>query len=216
MNFFVLSRQWAEFSASCPFFWRVCYNCILRVHSNTLEPKNVFHNIYFFNIFGQKVDFFETLSEKPRRGCQKGILQVQWKFFGTTFFKKIILLVSFGHWAKLFRGFARIVSALFSKLDSHFQTKLSRKTFFSAKFTIWYFLLKIEQKNFGWRSVKTQPSFETAFYFSRGSIWRIFFEKCLHLLRTFFGSFPVNEEENFGRPVKTEFFVSIEKIWKKN
>ena len=33
---------------------------------------------------------------------------------------------------------------------------------------------------------------------------------------TFFRSFPVIEQENFGRPFKTAFFASIKSLWRKN
>ena len=44
---------------------------------------------------------------------------------------------------------------------------------------------------------------------------KIFSEKFSHLLWTFFGSFPVIEQEKFGRSLKTAFSVSIKAFWEK-
>ena len=59
-----------------------------------------------------------------------------------------------------------------------------------------------------------------AFKLLSTSPWELFeenfFEKFLHFFGLFFRSFPVIEQEKFGRPVKTAFFVSIESFWKKS
>ena len=75
--------------------------------------------------------------------------------------------------------------------------------------------LNIEQKTFGWLSKKISGAFKLL----STSPWELFekkvFQKFLQLLWTFFGSFPVIEQEKLGRSLKTAFSVSIKSFWEK-
>ena len=113
------------------------------------------------------------------------------------------------------RGFVMKIPAPSSKLDSHFQKKLSGEIFFL--FENYYLLISLENRaekirlNVG----KSQRGFQAAFYFSIGKFWRKKFWKVFAFFVDFFGSIPVIEQEKFGRPVKTAFSVSIETFFVK-
>ena len=168
MKFFIIFRHWADVFGLVSIFWRVCWNCILRVHRKNLGKK-MFFKTYIFPIFLDKKRFsFGTLSKKVRRGYQKWNLQVQRKTFGTIFFSKVILPIFFGHWPKVYRGFLRKISASLSKVDSLFQRKLSEKIFFLCKvYTLLFFGNRAEK--FHLAVGKISGGFAAAFYFSRGT-----------------------------------------------
>ena len=149
-------------------FWRVCWNCILRVHRNTLQETKDFSKHTLFQYFWRTNETFS-------KSCLNGFVKNKNCRFERVFlahFFKVILLIFFGPWPKVSRGFVRKNSASLSKLDSQFQKKLSGEFFFSANFIICYFRLKIEQKFFGYLSVKVPRGFQAAFYLSMGTIWR--------------------------------------------
>ena len=101
-----------------------------------------------------------------------------------------------------------------SKLDSQFQWRVSGASLLQNLQIV--ILLNFGRKNFGWLSEKSQRGFQAAFYLSMGTTWRKFFLKSFcNFCGLFFGSFPVIEQEKFGRPVKTAFIVSIKSFWRK-
>ena len=167
------------------FFWRVCWNCILPVHRNTLGKK-MFFKKYSFPIFlDKKWIFFSELCRNKFGGFIKNeICRSKEKLLGQ-FFSKVILPIFFGHWPKVSRGFLRKISASLSKLDSLFQRKFSEKNFFSAKFTICFFLENRAEK-FRLTVGKYSGGFEAAFYLSRGTFRKKSLEKFLQPLSTFF------------------------------
>ena len=107
----------------------------------------MFSKSYFFPLFlDNKRNFFETLSEKFRWGCRKWNLQVQRKISATIFlngYSSIFL----GNWAKISWGCARKIFAWFSKLDSHFQRKLSEENFSLCKIHNLFLFWKSSGKN---------------------------------------------------------------------
>ena len=168
MKFFIIFRHWADVFGLLSIFWRVCWNYILRVHRNTLGKK-MFFKIYSFPIFlDKKRIFFSELCRNKFGGVIKNeFCRSKEKLLGH-FFSKVILPIFFGHWPKVPRGFLRKFSASLSKLDSLFQRKLSEKKFFSAKFTICFFLENRAGK-FRLTVGKYSGGFEAAFYLSRGT-----------------------------------------------
>ena len=136
----------------------------------------MFFKTYTFPLFlDRKWNFFENSSGKIRQGYQKWNLRAQRTTFRTNFFWKVVPLIFFGPWAKNSRDFVRKISASESKLDSHFQRKLSGETV-PENLQIVIFL-NIEQKRFGWLSGKSQRGFQAAFYLSMGTFWRNSFWK---------------------------------------
>ena len=128
-----------------------------------------------------------------------------------SFTSKIFFI--FGHWAIFLTNSRKkssgVVKTGFSISMATFRWK------FLQNLQIVIFL-NIERKNFGWLSEKSQRGLQAAFSFSLGTTWRKYFRKSFsHLLWTFFGSFPVIEQEKFIRSLKTAFSVSIKAFWEK-
>ena len=130
----------------------------------------------------------------------------------------VILLFFLGHWAKILWGCARKILACFSKLDSHFQRKLSEEIFSLCKnYNLLLFFWKSSGKNSSdYRKTKTFRGVLRLLFISPGNFSKKIFLKffcvnCQH----FFWWFPVIEQEKFGGPVKTAFFVSMEKFFEK-
>ena len=166
----------------------------------------------FFIIFRHWAGKISASFRVFRRGRWSCILGVQ-----NNILTKNSLISSFlfilGHWGIFLPILAKKV-AEFSKLDSQFQWILSGARVFC----------KIYKLLFSWISsgnisAGCPKKVSGAFKLLSTSPWEqfeeTFFEKFLHLLWTFFRSFPVIEQEKFGRPVKTAFFVSIRSFWKK-
>ena len=179
-HFQTLSRSFRPLSI----FLAVCWNCILRVHRNTLGKKMSLETNTFPFFWDKNWFFFKTLWGKNSAGLSKMKFAGPKKNFAS-FFWKFILPIFFGHWPKVLRGFLRKISASLSKLDSLFQRKLSEKIFFSAKFTICFFL-ENRAENFRLTVGKISGGFEAAFYLSRGTFRKKSLEKFLEPLSTFF------------------------------
>ena len=155
---------------------------------------------------------FSASCQIVRRGCWNCILRVQNNIslqnsFISNFFS--ILDTEQFFWPILAKKVVEL-----SKLDSQFHWKLSGESFLQ-NLQIFIFL-NIDWKTFSWLSEKSQRGFQAAFYLSMGTSWR----KCLWKVFAIFcgpfvGSFPVIEQEIFGRPLKTAFPVSIKSVWEK-
>ena len=125
---------------------------LLKLHSTCLREhfreKNVFQSLHFPKISDNKRNFFETLSEKFQRFCQKRKLQVQrifWDIFLYSYYSNFFRTLT----ASL-PGFRKENLGVFVKTAFSFSKEtFGWKVFFSAKISICYFRLKIEQKNFG-------------------------------------------------------------------
>ena len=145
----------------------------------------MFFKTYTFPLFlDRKWNFFENSSGKIRQGYQKWNLRAQRTTFRTNFFWKVVPLIFFGPWAKNSRDFVRKISASESKLDSHFQRKLSGETVpENLQIVIFW---STERKN----SAGCRKNVSGASKLLSTSPWELFeekvFEKFLHLLWTFF------------------------------
>ena len=185
MKFFIIFRHWAEVFGPCLFFWRVCWNCILRVHRNTLGKKMSSETNTFPLFLDKNWIFFQNLVRKKLGGVIKNEICRSKEKLCDNFFWKVILPIFFGHWSRVSRGFLMKISASLSKLHSLFQRKLSEKKFFSAKFTICFFLENRAEK-FRLTVGKYSGGFEAAFYHSRETFRKKSLEKFLQRLSTFF------------------------------
>ena len=185
MKFFIIFRHWAEVFGPCLFFWRVCWNCILRVHRNTLGKKMSSETNTFPLFLDKNWIFFQNLVRKKLGGVIKNEICRSTEKLCDNFFWKVIRPIFFGHWSRVSRGFLMKISASLSKLDSLFQRKLSEKKIFSAKFTICFFLENRAEK-FRLTVGKYSGGFEAAFYLSRETFRKKSLEKFLQRLSTFF------------------------------
>ena len=177
---------------------------------------------FWKKLFWKTIEFshhYQTLSWKfPasfrvfRRGCWNCILRVQGNILTKNSFFSIFF--SFLDTEQFFWPIlAKKVTEL-SKLDSQFQWILSGAS-----------LLQNLQFVFSWISGANISSgcpkkVSGAFKLLSTSPWEhfeeTFFESFCIFCGLFFRSFPVIEQEKFGRPVKTAFFVSIKPFRKKN
>ena len=213
MEFYIIFRQSAEVSGIL-FFWRVCYNCIPRVHRNTLE-KRIFSKTYIFPMFSDKNRFFfQTLLEKIRRECQNWNLQVQKKFWDKFFYKgsSILFWIVGKNISRLCNeNPGVVVKSGFSFSDETFGEKC-------------FSMQSLQFVTFFWKSSRKisagcRKKISGAFNLLSSSPWEQFvesiFRKLLHPLWTFFRIFSGNWAGK-GRPVKAAFFVSIETFGKES
>ena len=132
MKFFIIFRHWAEVLGPCLFFWRVCWNCILRVHRNTLGKKCLPKQT-LFHFFGTKIGFFsKPCQEKVRRGYQKWNLQVQRKTL-RPFFLKIYSSNLFRTLTESLAGFSKENLGVFVKTGFSLSKETFGKNFFLCK-----------------------------------------------------------------------------------
>ena len=126
-----------------------------------------------------------------RRGCWNCILRVQGNILAKNSFISIFFFI-FGHWAIFLTNSRKKSSGVVKTVFSVSMDTFGCKSF--AKPTNCYFL-EFRAEIFRLAVQKSQRGFQAAFYLSMGTISRKLFKKFLHLLWTFFGSFPVIGQE---------------------
>ena len=160
-----------KFSASCRFFRRGCWNCILRVQGNILT-ENSFISKFFFH-FWTLSDFFDQFLQKKSPSCPNWIFSFNGNFRVKVFCKTYKLFL-FEYRAKNFRLAVRKKSAgllcCFLRLHGDFLKKKFLKSFCIFCGPFFRSIPVIEQEKFG-RPVKT------AFIVSIKSIWKKLFQK---------------------------------------
>ena len=214
MKFFIIFRHWAEIFGPCLVFWRVCWNCILRVHRNTLGKK-MSPETNIFPLFLDKnwIFFSKPCQEKTRRGYQKWNLQVQRKTL-RQFFLKSYSSNLFRTLTESLPGFSNENFGVFVKTGFSLSKETFGKKIFSLQNLQFNFFWKIERKNFVWLSGNIEEALKLLST-SPGEpfekkVLKIFCNVCRH----FFRSLPVIAQQMFGGPVKIVFYVSIGIIWK--
>ena len=213
MKFFIFFRHWADVFGLLSTFWRVCWNCILRVHRNTLGKKMSSETNTFPLFLDKNWIFFQDLVRKKLGGVIKNEICRSKEKLCDNFFWKVILPIFFGHWSRVSRGFLMKISASLSKLHSLFQRKLSEKNF-SLQNLQFVFFWKIERKNFVWLSGNIQEALKLLSTSPGKPFEKKVLKNFCNVCRHFFRSLPVIAQQMFGGPVKIVIYVSIGIIWK--
>ena len=155
MKFFIIFRHWADVFGLLSFFWRVCWNCILRVHRNTLGKK-MFFKKYSFPIFLDKKRIFlrnfvgissAGLSKMKFAGAKKNF---------ATFFLKIYSSNLFRTLTESLPGFSKENLGVFVKTGFSLSNETFGKKIFSLQNLQFVFFWKIERENFVWLSGNIQ------------------------------------------------------------
>ena len=214
MKFSIIFRHWAEVFGPCLFFWRVCWNCIPRVHRNTLGKKMSSETNTFPLFLDKNWFFFKTLSRKNSTGLSKMKFAGSKKNFATIFLK-VYSSNLFRTLTENLSGFSKENLGVFVKTGFSLPKEtFGKKIFFSAKITICFFFGKSSGKlSSDCREIFRR--FWSCFLPLQGNLSKkkVLKKFCI-FCRHFFRSFPVIAQEMFGGPVKTVFYVSIERIWK--
>ena len=214
MKFFVIFRHWADVLGLLSFFWRICWNCILRVHRKILGGKMFFKTYIFPTFFGQKTDFFSELCRNKFGGViKKEICRSKEKLLGQFFLKS--------YSSNLFRtlieslpGFSNENFGVFVKTAFSLSKETFGKKFFSLQ-NLQFVFLENRAGKFRLTVGKYSGGFEAAFYFSRGTFRKkMSWKNSATFVDIFLRSFSVIAQEMFGGPVKTVIYVSIKTIWK--
>ena len=168
MKFSIIFRHWAEVFGPCLFFWRVCWNCIPRVHRNTLGKKMSSETNTFPLFLDKNWFFFKTLSRKNSTGLSKMKFAGSKKNFATIFLK-VYSSNLFRTLTENLSGFSKENLGVFVKTGFSLPKEtFGKKFFFSAKITICFFL-ENRAENFRLTVGKYSGGFEAAFYLSRGT-----------------------------------------------
>ena len=176
------------------------------------RKKKIFQNQHLSNIFGEQTKFFEILFQ---RVCQKRKMQVRKSFLGHFF--KVILLIFFGPWPKVSRGFVRKISASMSKLDSQFQKKHSGEFVFLCK--NYKLLLSFENRAETFRLTvgKRSAGLSSCFLLPH---WNILKKKFWKVFAFFVDFFRINSGNWAGNvwPARQNCILRIYRnvFWKKN
>ena len=145
MKFFIIFRHWAEVFGPCLFFWRVCWNCILRVHRNTLGKKISSETNTFPFFMDKNWFFFKTLSGKSSAGLSKMKFAGPKKNFAT-FFLKIYSSNLFRTLTESLAGFSKENLGVFVKTGFSLSKETFGKNFFLCKIYNLFFFGKSSGK----------------------------------------------------------------------
>ena len=191
--------------------WPACQNCIHRIYEIILKKK-------LFWKTNEILHHFQTLSRKfsasiPvfRRGCWNCNLRVQ----GNILTKNSFISIFFQFWtlSNFFDQFSQKTSRAVKTGFSVSMETFGCKSF--AKPTHCYFL-EFRAEIFRLAVRKKSAWLSSCFLPLHGNnLKELFLKSFCIFCGPFCRSFPIIEQEKFGRPVKTAFIVSIKSFWKK-
>ena len=188
-----------------------CQNCIHCIYKIILKKKLFWQTNEIFHHFQTLSWKFPASFRVFRRGRWNCILGVQGNILTKNSFISNFFFI-FGHWASFLTNSRKKSSGVVKTGFS-----VSMETFgwkFFVKLTNCY-VFEYRAENFRLAVRKKSAVLASCFLPLHRNTLKKKILKHFCILWTFFRSFPVIEQEKFGRPVKTAFFVSIRSFWKK-
>jgi len=160
---FIIFGIWAkQYQPSGKRFWRVCQNCIPRVHTNFMKKNNFLKKKSFFQLFEIERKSIDLLSEVIQQDCPKHILRVHRNIL-IFFHGRIVFFIFFGH----------SINQLRCSAGFFFGGIVQNPCYMSIE-TVWgKFWTNISFINFGIWAKKYRPSGEKFRYVCRNCIPRV-------------------------------------------